>query len=60
MGLVLDEPRDGDESYQIDGVPMVLDPFAMKVVKDSGGLNIKNSMFGPMAELNGATGSCSC
>ena len=61
MGLALDEPRDGDETYQIDGLSVVCDPFAHRVIKDSGGLTIKHSIFGPMAELNGAVaGGCSC
>lgn len=61
MGLALDEPRDGDETYQLEGLSVVVDPFAHKVIKDSGGLTIKNSVFGPVAELAGASAkSCSC
>jgi hypothetical protein len=61
MGLALDEPRDGDETYQVDGLSVVVDPFAQKVIKDSGGLSIKHSIFGPVAELEGAAaGGCSC
>jgi len=61
MGLALDEPRDGDETYQLEGLSVVIDPFAHKVIKDSGGLTIKHSVFGPVAELAGASaGSCGC
>ncbi|MFH1113392.1 MAG: hypothetical protein V1792_05680 [Pseudomonadota bacterium] len=59
MGLALDEPRDGDETYQLEGLSLIIDPFAHKVIKDSGGLTIKHSLFGPVAELAGA-GGCSC
>lgn len=59
MGLALDEPRDGDESFQVNEVPVIMDPFAAKVVKESGGLTIRDTLFGPMAELQGATaGGC--
>lgn len=61
MGLALDEPRDGDATYEINEVPLVVDPFALKVIKESGGINIKSGMFGPTVELqNCAGGSCSC
>lgn len=61
MGLALDEPREGDESYQINELPLIVDPFAHKVIKESGGLTIKSSIFGPVAELDGsAPGRCSC
>ncbi len=59
MGLALDEPRDGDETYNLEGLNLVIDPFAAKVVKDSGGLAIRTSVFGPMAELQGSA-PCSC
>jgi hypothetical protein len=57
MGLALDEPKEGDERYELDSLAVIMDPFAAKIVKDSGGLSIKNGIFGPMAELSGAT-SC--
>ena len=61
MGLALDEPRDGDETFQLEGLSLVVDPFAHKVIKDSGGLTIKNSLFGPIAELDGVSAQgCSC
>jgi hypothetical protein len=61
MGLVLDELRDGDTNYDIDEVPVVVDPFALKVIKDSGGVTIRSSLFGPMAELNASAGTgCNC
>ena len=60
MGLALDEPRDGDETYKVDDLDVILDPFAMKVVKESGGANIKNSHFGPIVELKSAEGGCDC
>lgn len=61
MGLALDEPRDGDETYQVDGLSVVVDPFAQRVIKDSGGLTIKHSIFGPIAELAGAAAQgCGC
>jgi Fe-S cluster assembly iron-binding protein IscA len=56
MGLALDEPRDDDEKIQLDGLDVVIDPFALKIINDSGGLNIKNTLFGPSAELEGAAG----
>ena len=56
MGLALDEPRDGDQTYQVDGLDVIVDPFANKIISDSGGLTIKNTLFGPTAELEGATG----
>jgi Fe-S cluster assembly iron-binding protein IscA len=56
MGLALDEPRDGDQTYQLDGLDVVIDPFALKIINDSGGLSIKNTLFGPSAELEGAVG----
>jgi hypothetical protein len=60
MGLALDEPREGDERYTVEEIPVTLDPFALKVVRESGGLTIRSSIFGPTAELNTAGGSCSC
>jgi hypothetical protein len=61
MGLALDEPRDDDATYEINDVPLVVDPFALKLIRESGGINIKSGMFGPMAELeNCSGGSCSC
>lgn len=58
MGLALDEPRDGDESFRVDEVPVIMDPFAAQVVKEAGGLTIRDTLFGPMAELAGATAEC--
>jgi hypothetical protein len=59
MGLALDEPKEGDERFDVDGLNVIMDPFAAKVIKDSGGLRIRNSIFGPMAELEGAAaGGC--
>jgi len=61
MGLALDEPRDGDETYDIDELRVVVDPFALKLIRESGGVNIKSGMFGPMAELQSKVGgSCGC
>ena len=61
MGLALDEPRDGDETHNVDNISLIVDPFAMRVIKESGGLNIRSSVFGPTAELNGAAaGGCGC
>jgi hypothetical protein len=61
MGLALDEPREGDEKYHVENLPVTVDPFALKVIREAGGIAIKSSIFGPMAELNGAGGeSCSC
>jgi hypothetical protein len=56
MGLALDEPREGDNQYEVDGLNVVVDAYAMKVITDSGGLTIKNTLFGPTAELAGAVG----
>ena len=59
MGLALDEPREGDENYQVDDLKLIVDPFAMRLIKESGGLNIKSGMFGPMAELESqVAGGC--
>ncbi len=58
MGLALDEPRDGDETYQIDGISVIVDPFAYKVINESGGVAIKTSLFGPTAELTNAAAAC--
>lgn len=61
MGLALDEPRDGDENYQVDDLKVIVDPFALRVIKESGGLNIKSGIFGPMAELESkVAGGCGC
>jgi hypothetical protein len=61
MGLALDEPREGDETYQVADLSVIVDPFALKLIKESGGVKIKSSVFGPMAELENASGgSCSC
>ncbi len=61
MGLALDEPRDGDEKYTVNELPLVVDPFALKLIKESGGISIRSSVFGPMAELEGkASGGCGC
>lgn len=54
MGLALDEPKEGDERYDVESLAVIMDPFAAKIVKDSGGLAIRNGIFGPMAELSGA------
>lgn len=55
MGLALDEPRDSDQSYTVDGISIIIDPFAAKLVQDAGGLAIRSSLFGPQAELQGVT-----
>ncbi|MEW6347770.1 MAG: hypothetical protein AB1646_01800 [Thermodesulfobacteriota bacterium] len=64
MGLVLDEPRDGDESHTIEDVPIVADAFAMKVIREYGGIDIRQSHFGPTAELHRPDGQpaaeCGC
>lgn len=61
MGLALDELRDGDETYDIDELRVIVDPFALKLIRESGGVHIKSGMFGPMAELQSrAAGSCGC
>ena len=61
MGLALDEPREGDEDYQVDDLKVIVDPFALKLIKESGGLNIKSGVFGPMAELDSSVaGGCGC
>ncbi len=61
MGLALDEPKEGDESYQVDGLQLVVDPFAMRIVRESGGMNIKHTLFGPVAELQSSSGAgCNC
>jgi len=61
MGLALDEPRDGDETYTLQDLRVVVDPFALRIIKDSGGIAIKSGIFGPAAELeNTATGTCGC
>jgi hypothetical protein len=60
MGLALDEPKEGDEKHEIDGLTLIIDPFASKIIRDSGGLAITNSHFGPVAELNGAAAGGCC
>jgi hypothetical protein len=61
MGLALDEPRDGDQSYNVNEITLVVDPFALKIIQESGGISIKSSIFGPTAELeNSQGGGCSC
>lgn len=61
MGLALDEPRDGDETYTLQDLRVVVDPFALRIIQDAGGIAIKSGIFGPMAELeNASAGSCSC
>jgi hypothetical protein len=61
MGLALDEPREGDETYAVEDLKVTVDPFALKLIRESGGITIRSSVFGPTAELNGASGSaCSC
>jgi hypothetical protein len=63
MGLALDEPREGDESYTVEELPLIVDPFALKIIRESGGIAIKHGIFGPMAELAGvaaAGGGCGC
>ncbi len=60
MGLALDEPREGDHSYNVEDLPLIVDPFALTIIKESGGIIIKSGIFGPMAELNGQErGACS-
>jgi hypothetical protein len=58
LGLALDEPKEGDESYEVEELKVIMDPFASKIVKEAGGVNITNSMFGPMVELATGGGSC--
>jgi hypothetical protein len=61
MGLALDEPREGDEKYQVNELPLIVDPFALKLITESGGVTIKSSIFGPSAELeNVGHSGCSC
>jgi hypothetical protein len=59
MGLALDEPRAGDETHQFNGLRVVVDSFAAKIIRDSGGLTIRDTPFGPVAELKGAS-ACGC
>jgi hypothetical protein len=59
MGLALDEPKEGDERYDLESIAVIMDPFAAKIVKDSGGVAIRNGIFGPTAELTGAARCCS-
>ena len=60
MGLALDEPREGDTTDEVDGLPIIMDPFAAKIVKESDGLSINYTFYGPVAELLGrAAGGCS-
>jgi hypothetical protein len=54
MGLALDEPKENDETHQVDGVRLIVDPFAAKIIRDAGGIAIRNSFAGPAAELHGA------
>jgi hypothetical protein len=54
MGLALDEPNEGDEKFTVEEVPVVADPFAMQIVRQFGGIDIRSSIFGPVAELRGA------
>lgn len=59
MGLALDEPKDGDVNYDVREIPVVVDPMALKIIKESGGVTIKSGPFGPVAELNSYQGrSC--
>jgi hypothetical protein len=58
LGLALDEPRAGDESFESSDLPVVMDPFTSGLVKKSGGLNIKYTVFGPTAELEGKAAGC--
>ncbi len=61
MGLALDEPHDEDKSYTVEDVPVIVDPFALKIITEAGGIKIKQSIFGPTAELTrAASGECSC
>ena len=60
MGLALDEPKEGDEQFEVDGLNVIIDPFAAKMVRDSGGLRIRNSIFGPMVELEAAVQEGCC
>lgn len=53
MGLALDEPKEGDHNYSVEDLPLIVDPFALKIIEQSGGIVIKSGIFGPMAELNG-------
>jgi hypothetical protein len=40
---------------------VVVDPFALRIIQDAGGIAIKSGIFGPMAELeNAAPGACGC
>jgi hypothetical protein len=59
MGLALDEPREDDERFDSDDLPIVMDPMAAKMVRESGGMAIRSTAFGPVAELRGmAAGGC--
>ena len=61
LGLALEEPKEGDEKYEVNGLTFILDPFALKLVKDAGGVTITNSYFGPVAELQAAANAgCGC
>ncbi len=61
MGLALDEPREGDETHEMGDLAIIVDSFAMKLIREAGGLSIKSGVFGPMAELKGAADAgCSC
>jgi len=60
MGLALDEPKEGDETLQVNELPLIVDPFAMRIIRESGGLAIKHTLFGPTAELQSAGRGCGC
>lgn len=53
MGLALDEPREGDNNYSLEDLPLIVDPFTLTIIQQSGGVSITSGIFGPMAELNG-------
>jgi hypothetical protein len=51
MGLALDEPKEEDVNYEASDVPVIVDPFALKIIKESGGVTIRSGPFGPVVEL---------
>jgi len=52
MGLALDEPKEEDINYEVRELPVIVDPVALKIIKESGGLTIRSGPFGPVAELD--------
>ena len=60
-GMVLDEPADGDQTFEIDGVKVIVDPMSLRYLEGAEVDYKEDLMGGGFAIKNpNATSTCGC